>query len=672
LLVFMAKPVANASENLRSDDLDDYVAECDEHLAEARRHLFDLEVASHFASADRELLDALFRAFHSVKGLSGMVEARAAEEAAHRLEAYLGAIRKGDAPLTEHGVNALIEGVGFIEGAVAAFRASEQPPDAAPLTALFDALVPSLSSAAESSSAPEAAIESTSVGVLSADKQAKLTAALLRGERPWRVTFTPTPTLAARGVNINAVRRRLQEVGDIVTAEPAPMAGGVRFRFLLTVPAGTSFEGWAEDGMEVESVQPPPGQSVSPAPSRPLAGIAPANLVRVDLGRLDDLMRTVGELVLSRARLEDGLARVAGRLPPRERRELEETAQSIERQLRDLREAVMRVRMIPVRDLFARMRFVVRDLTRETGKEVELVVSGEETEIDKFVVERMADPLLHLVRNAISHGLEPAAERVAAGKLPRGRLTLRAAAAGGMVVLEVQDDGRGVRADEVFARARRAGLISPDAPLDAAAVLDLLCTPGFSTRDEADRTSGRGVGMDVVRQAVEGLGGSLALDSRPGAGTRFTARLPLTLIVADVLTVTVGGQTYAVPQLGVREVLPIEAGSTILMENNELLRYRGSVIPLLRLGDLFGGAHPARHFVALVTGEGGAAIALAVDRAVGQREVVVRSLADPLVQVPGISGATELGDGRPILILDPDGLARLARQRGAPTKRIGD
>lgn len=660
--------MANAKQDLRPDDLDDYVAECDEHLAAARRGLLDLEASGDLASASRELLDALFRAFHTIKGLSGMVAASAAEDAAHRMESYLGTVRKGDAPLTELGVNALLEGLGLIEAALAAFRSGESPPDTAPLTAQFDKLISSPPSPSEPPSPPESAGR---FGLLPEERRAKLEAALLRGERPWRVKFTSTPELAARGVNVNEVRRRLHTVGEIVHAEPVPIAGGIQFHFLLTAPENTAFQGWAEDGVEVEVHEPTCEQSVSLASSRPLAGIAPANLVRVDLGRLDDLMRTVGELVLSRARLEEGLAAVATRLSPQERGELKETAQAIERQLRDLREAVMRVRMVPIRDLFDRMRLVVRDLIRETGKEVELVVTGDETEIDKFVVERMADPLLHLVRNAVSHGLEPAATRAAAGKPPKGRLCLRAAAVAGMIVLEVEDDGQGVRTDEVFARARKAGLVPPDAPTDLAAVLELLCTPGFSTRDEVDRASGRGVGMDVVRLAVEGLGGSLTLDSRRGVGSRFTARLPLTLVVADVLTIAVGGQTYAVPQAVVREVLPIEAGSTTVLENNELVRYRGGVLPLLRLGDVFGLPRPAGAFVAFVIGEGGATVALAADRAVGLREVVVRPLADPLVQAPGIGGATELGDGRPILILDPGGLARLARRRGKAATPTG-
>ena len=322
----------------------------------------------------------------------------------------------------------------------------------------------------------------------------------------------------------------------------------------------------------------------------------------------------------------------------------------------------MRVRLVPVRDVFARMRLVVRDLARETGLGLDLHLVGEDTEIDKFVVERLADPLLHLVRNAVAHGIEPPAERAAAGKPPCGRLDLRAAAAGGAAVIEVEDDGRGIDAERVLARARAAGLAPPGGWADPSAALDLICTPGFSTRDATDRVSGRGVGMDVVRRAVEELGGTLDLASRPGRGTRFTVRLPLTLAIADALIVAVGAQTYAAPQTAVREVLLVEPGAVTTLENNELLRHHGGVLPLLRLSDLFGTPRPAAP-TALIVGEGRHAVAVAVDRVLGLREVVVRRLSDPLVQVPGLAGATELGDGRPVLILDPVGLARYARTR---------
>lgn len=652
------------TDSPHADDLNDFAAECDEHLSSARQVLLDLEATPDAAYTTGDRLDALFRHFHTVKGLSGMVGARAAEDFAHHLETYLGAVRKGRLMFTDLGVDILLQGVGAIECAIAAFRDGRPPPDTAALSASIAALLPSPPS--DSNATPPVDVTATAT---TGNNRAKLEAALRQGWLAWQVTFTPSSDLAARGVNVNAVRARLQAAGEIIHAEPSPVpGGGVRFTFLLAAPTNTDFVGWAADGLTVESYRPLPESASSPIPAPVNVTVAPANLVRVDLGRLDDLLRVVGELVLSRARLDNGLIQAAGHLPARERRELEETALAIERQLRELREGVMRVRLVPVRTLFARMRLVVRDLVRETGKEVELVVAGEETEIDKFVAERMTDPLLHLVRNAVSHGIEPAAERAAVGKPSPGRVSLRAAAAGGMIVLEVEDDGRGVDTDAVFSRGRTAGLISTDAPADPASVLDLLCTPGFSTREAADRASGRGVGMDVVRRAVEELGGTLALDSRSGTGTRFVARLPLTLVVADVLTVVVGGRLYAVPQSAVREVVPIESGETTLLENNELVRYHEAVLPLLRLGDLFGSPRPAGAFVALVVGEGTAAVALAADRAIGLREVVVRPLADPLVQAPGFGGATELGDGLPVLILDPAGLARFARRltRTAP------
>jgi two-component system chemotaxis sensor kinase CheA len=303
-------------------------------------------------------------------------------------------------------------------------------------------------------------------------------------------------------------------------------------------------------------------------------------------------------------------------------------------------------------------------LMRETKKEVDLHLAGEETEFDKYVIDRLTDPLLHLVRNAVSHGLEPSSERLVAGKPGRGRIDLRATAAGGAVVIEVEDDGRGIDAEQVFCRARDAGLIIESTLTDNSGLLDVLSTPGFSTRDQADRSSGRGVGMDVVRRTVEALGGTLTLNTNLGRGTRFTARLPITLAIADALLVKVGGATFAVPQTAVREVVQVETGAITALENNELFRHHQSVLPLVRLGEVFDGTRKRdSQFPALIVGEGMAAVALGVDSLLGLREIVVRPLADPLVQVPGISGATELGDGRPVLILDVTSLIRHTRNR---------
>jgi two-component system chemotaxis sensor kinase CheA len=284
----------------------------------------------------------------------------------------------------------------------------------------------------------------------------------------------------------------------------------------------------------------------------------------------------------------------------------------------------------------------------------------------------MLEPLLHLVRNAVSHGIETPAERVARGKPAEGRLTLRAAAAGDRIVIDVEDDGAGIDVARVAERGRERGLLPDDAGdgLSGDLLLDVLCAPGLSTRDEADRTSGRGVGMDVVRSTIHALSGELAVHSRPGEGTRFVIELPLTLMILDALLVDIAGQHMAVPQPALREILQVDAPTVVSFESNDVIPYRDGVLPLLGLARLFGfgegsatgRALPARFFV-LVVGTEAAPVGLVVDRLLGLREIVVHPVADPLVALPGIAGATELGDGRVSLILDTAVLVRMGQEQ---------
>jgi two-component system chemotaxis sensor kinase CheA len=315
--------------------------------------------------------------------------------------------------------------------------------------------------------------------------------------------------------------------------------------------------------------------------------------------------------------------------------------------------------MVPIGDAFARMQFVVRDLARDLHKQVILDLRGQETEIDKFVVERMLDPLLHLVRNAVSHGLEAPDIRVAHGKPAAGRLALRATTTGDLVTIAIEDDGRGIDAGQIAARARTLGLINGDAPLDPAQLLQILCAPGFSTREQADRVSGRGVGMDVVYNTVRELGGTLTLATEAGSGTRFTVELPLTLAILEALIVTAGGQTFAVPLSVVREVIRVQADQINSIEQNELLPYRGGTLPMVRLARRFGLAESAADAgFAFIIGSGRGAVGIMVDRLVGKREIVVRPISDPLAQAVGVAAATELGDGQVVLILDAAALIR--------------
>ena len=622
--------------------LDDYYAECDEHLVAIRRSLVTLEDDVDARTIDRTLLDNLFRSFHTLKGISGMVGLGAAEQLAHHLESYLRELREGTTVFSESGFEALAAGVSLLENVINARRNDQPIPP-------IDEVVERLQAVSADSASVEIAAESP----LQKSDDATTTR--------WQVEFTPTAELSERGVNVNSVRSRLQEIGQLIHAKPVVKdGGGIAFEFIIGTSADKSaLASFEADGLTFKPVADEP--TPRPKETQPIPTIAPASVVRVDLDRLDELMRIIGELVITRTRLEEQLTDLKRSAPPALWRSLQETSLSMGRQLRDLRESVMRVRMVQIGEIFERMTFVVRDLARESGKKVFVQLSGGETEIDKFLVERMMDPFMHLVRNAVSHGLETAAEREAQGKRTEGLLSLSAMTAGEKIIIKISDDGRGIDRSLVLARAKARGLSNGESQLDDEALLNLLCTPGFSTRDEADRESGRGVGMDVVKKAIEELGGRISLATKVTEGTTFTIELPLTLAIAEALIVTVNGQRFAVPQSAVREVLEVESSSTKVLENNEIIPYRGKVLPLIRLARVFEMDHKrGENFHVLVLGEETNAVGLAVDRILGQREIVVRAIKDPLAQSKGIAGATELGDQRVVLILDITALRQLA------------
>ncbi|HSQ19063.1 MAG TPA: Hpt domain-containing protein, partial [Blastocatellia bacterium] len=490
----IAEPEANCE--VWTEFLDDYFAECDEHLTLARRNLLSLEDSVNQPRTDRIPVDELFRSFHSLKGISGMVGVREAEQLAHQMESYLRALRDSQLTLTSEGMDALISGTNLMEKVIAERRAQTPATDITPVMTRLAALV-SVSSATDTETKASPLVPNATPHTLNLDESARIAAANENGKKIWRFEFVPMPELAERGINVNVVRARLQEIGDLIHAAPRVMPqGGIAFEFLVASNVDeTTIAAWSVDGLTCtleESAVPSAFTSTDGRESgtpgyEAISSRAPSNLVRVDLGRLDDLMRMVGDLVISRSRLDDHLMHLDTTLPAAEWRPLQETNLAIERQLRDLREGVMRVRMVPIGEIFERMRFAVRDLSREFQKQVKVELSGQHTEIDKLLVERMMDPILHLVRNAFSHGLETASERIAMGKSPEGKIALRASAAVEMVVIEVEDDGRGIDAKQVARRAQAMGLISPHMELDPATLLALICAPGLSTRHEADR-----------------------------------------------------------------------------------------------------------------------------------------------------------------------------------------
>lgn len=626
--------------------LDDYFAEAEEHLAAIRRGILTLEQSVGQPRIDGGVLEELFRSFHSLKGIAGMVDHRETEALAHELESYLRALREAEATLSIRGMDLLIKGAGALERSIAARRANQEPRDTAHIVSELQTLV--------AQDGAEPSVE----------------AAPARDRGNWMCVFTPSPALLARGINVDAVRARLRGHGAIISAAPmVTPQGTIAFQFEVNAKLAPDLTvAWQADGMQFSPLTASEAAAAPETDSdgRSNAILSSGHYVRVDLSRLDELMRMIGNLVILRARLTDALAKGERHLPPAQYRAIQEDAEAIERELRELREGVMRIRLVPIGEIFRRMPFVVRDLARDSGRSVNVVLAGQDTKIDKFLVERMMDPVMHLVRNAVSHGIETPQEREAAGKPPAATLRLNASASGETVVIEIADDGRGIDANRVAARARERGLAVPSGQLDDLALLELISAPGFSTREASDRVSGRGFGMNVVRETLQELGGTIRLESEPGQGTRFLIELPLTLAITAAMLARIGDQVFAVPQAAVREVAEVDAAAVRALQGAEVIEFRGAPLPIVRLSTVLGIApSETTRLHAFIVGTGAAAVGLLVDRIVGHREIVVRSTADPLIRVDGVTGATDLGDGKAVLILDAAAIARQARDHNA-------
>jgi two-component system chemotaxis sensor kinase CheA len=378
--------------------------------------------------------------------------------------------------------------------------------------------------------------------------------------------------------------------------------------------------------------------------------------VRVPALRLDELMDRVGELVIAQSRLKQ----IAGGSSDMN---LRSVAEEIEHLASELRDSMMSVRMVPIIQLFGRFRRLVHDLSRDIGKEIELVTEGETTELDKTVIERLADPLVHLIRNAADHGLETPQERREAGKPAKGRITLSAVQAGAEVVITVRDDGRGVNRQRVRAKAEENGLIPPGAVLGDQELLQLVFQPGFSTAATVTNLSGRGVGMDVVKRTIESLRGSLELTSPPGVGSRVALRIPLTLAIIDGLLVRVGTARYVIPLSSVEECLELSTEQDLRSTGRSLLTIRENLVPFVRLRELFKtGTQPDRYQKIVVISTGTDRVGLAVDQILGNYQTVIKPLSVFHVDLGAFSGATILGDGSVALILDVTALAAAAAQ----------
>ncbi|MDA8233180.1 MAG: chemotaxis protein CheA, partial [Magnetospirillum sp.] len=519
--------------------------------------------------------------------------------------------------------------------------------------------------------------------------------------RHWRIGLRPAPDLLRTGNDPLLLIRELASLGDVeVIADLSrlpPLAGMeprdayLAWTIALTTDKPRSaieevFEFVAGDVAEVTIAEDlaesapacPPESARAPAPTPPPAAARPAETaaqaaalhtasIRVDLDRIDRLVNMVGELVITQAML----GQQTGHLAPESHPELLQGLQALSHHTRELQESVMAIRAQPVKALFSRAPRLVRDLAAKLGKRARLAMSGENTEVDKTVIEQLSDPLTHLVRNSLDHGIEPPEERIALGKPAEATIHLSAEHRSGRIVIAIADDGRGIDRKRVLAKAIEKGIVDKGAQLTDEQTDALVFAPGFSTADAVSDISGRGVGLDVVRKNIQDVGGRVLVQSTPGQGSRFILSLPLTLAVMDGMLVAVGAERYVLPLTNIVESLrPTAQQARTLVNVGRVLVLRGEYIRLIPLHALFGVAgavaDPTRGLVVVVETEGGDRIGLIVDELLGQQQVVIKSLDVNFRPVEGVSAATILGDGRVALILDVGALRAMGERLPTP------
>ncbi|WP_085811675.1 chemotaxis protein CheA [Geoanaerobacter pelophilus] len=653
-----------------------FFEECAENLAEMEQIL----IALGDREPDHEQLNAIFRAAHSIKGGAGIFGFEDMTVVTHVMESLLDLLRNHEIPFRPEMIDLFLEAGDVISMQLAGHREGKPVSQEAidQVRAKLQQLAAPASKGGNVRQAPTETAPAQDASPLPVR---------------YRLTFSPDPEIFHRGIRMESIVSELSELAlagefhcrAFLAETPEledldPMRCVTRWEFTLVSQAGREklVEAFMfvaeEEQLQIEELpwQERRGEAgegdtpvtVAPAPpgrraydSNEMApgafgrrGTETESSIRVNVGKVDQLINQVGELLITQAML----AQIAVGLDPMLHQALQRGLAQLERNTRDLQGSVMSIRLVPISVVFSRFPRLVRELAAKLGKQVEFKTTGEGTELDRGLIEKIADPLTHLVRNALDHGLETPQARLAAGKEPTGTLQLRASQVGGRIVVDVIDDGAGLNRGRILAKAQERGIPCSDSMHDDE-VWQLIFAPGFSTAEEVTDLSGRGVGMDVVLKNVQSIGGRVQIASEAGAGARFTISLPLTLAILEGLTVAVGGEKFIIPINVVIESLQPKPDQLKTVNGRQVVQVRGEYLPIIRLHRLFNlepeVQEPERGILVLVEGDGERGAVL-VDRLLDEQQVVVKSIETNFRRVEGSAGATILGDGRVALILD--------------------
>ncbi|WP_229819811.1 chemotaxis protein CheA [Kushneria pakistanensis] len=657
-----------------------FFEEAEELLSDMEQQLLQIDPSD----PDSEQLNAIFRAAHSIKGGAGTFGFTVLQETTHLFENLLDKARHHELTLDPTIIDIFLETKDMLSDQLNAYRQQTEPD-----SATYERICNTLKALAEEKGQGEGAAATTTAQTAAAGPAAS-------GAMVIRIAgvAADNATSLAEELALFGTVLEQQHANDVLTVQLETATGEDDIRAVLcfvvdddqitfesaaaapsesavVAPAAEEAE---QKALEKDDATPPPAVDAAAVPAEPAKAAAPAAKkaasaassenasLRVSIEKIDQIINLVGELVITQSMLEQGTAD----FDPVTHGSLLSGMNQLQRNARDLQEAVMSIRMMPMDVVFNRFPRLVRDLAGKLGKQVELETVGKSTELDKGLIERIVDPLTHLVRNSLDHGIETPDRRLAAGKPAAGRLTLSASHQGGNILIEISDDGAGLNRDRILGKARENGLAVSDAMSDDD-VWQLIFAPGFSTAEQVTDLSGRGVGMDVVKRNIAQMGGHVDILSRPGQGTTTRIVLPLTLAILDGMSVRVGEEVYILPLGAIKESMQVKPEDiSTVTGSDRVLHVRGEYLPLVELYRVFDipeAQQDVTKGIVMIVQSEGRSFALQVDQLIGQHQVVVKNLETNYRRVPGISAATILGDGSVALILDIPALSRAPQDR---------
>jgi two-component system chemotaxis sensor kinase CheA len=696
----------------------EFLAEAEEIIEQLGSELailadsFDSSDSSDSRELNPDLLNSIFRGAHSLKGLAGMFGFSEISELSHNMENLLDSLRLGKV-VPDHTLVTLLFGAhellaSLVRSVEDGGIVSRSDDIAACVSRINACLAPRPDQQVAAALLDRLGLPDRVRGALTDYEEHRLLDNLSRGRSIFNVHTSFE--LTSFDQELSELSDILRTCGEVISIFPS-MGGNIDTHIDFDLLFGsnlplTELQGLFESdtitvsqlggGMNpsdtfsrlplnivpfpvLSSAEPPP-VPVSPEEASVSAGVKPpgddsaqsaksmSRSVRVDIGKLDELMNIVGELVLSHSAISGVVTRMRNEGFSRLALDLNKAARGLERKLSDLQKGVMEIRMIPVGQLYDKMSRIIRKISREQGKKVELQLFGADTELDKLIVEEIADPMMHIIRNAVDHGIESAERRVSMGKPEKGTIRISSYQKGSHVVIEVEDDGSGIDLDKVRTKALQKGLTSDISSVSDREAVEFIFMPGFSTADKISEFSGRGVGMDVVRNNIAAISGIVDVETRKGQGSRFVITLPITLAIIKALIITCSGKTYALPITSVLESLLLTDADIKTVERKEVIQLREHTLPLLRLENLF--AMPretgySREFYVVVVGVAEKRLGIVVDDLLGQQDIVIKSLGESFKRFRVLSGAADLGDQRTILVLDVGGIIHEAMRSGS-------